>query len=138
MTQLIYTANICNFNFHLTLRKSVTNGQRTDSTVYRVAAQLIISLCSLMKKETSICWSRPAALPRLAAPVLVTTQQAVVHTIHFHPLPGYHECLTAQPINLPPALNSRLAEFYTFCCRTGRQNSLFRTVFEDRWLDPAR
>ena len=47
MTQLIYTANTCNFYFHLTLRKSVTNGQRTDSgqrtnsTVYRVAAQLI-------------------------------------------------------------------------------------------------
>ena len=43
MTQLIYTANTCNFYFHLTLRKSVTNSeQRTaDSTVYRVAAQLI-------------------------------------------------------------------------------------------------
>ena len=47
MTQLIDTANTCNIYFHLTLRKSVTNGQRTadrqqtDSTVYRVAAQLI-------------------------------------------------------------------------------------------------
>ena len=43
MTQLIYTATTCNFHFHLTLRKSVTNGQRTaDSIVYRVAAQLKI------------------------------------------------------------------------------------------------
>ena len=41
MTQLIYTANTCNFHFHLTLRKSVTNGRTANSTMYRVAAQLI-------------------------------------------------------------------------------------------------
>ena len=59
-TQLIYTANTCNFHFHLTLRKIVTanseqtaNRQQTDSTGYRVAAQLK-RLLNVMKQKAFI------------------------------------------------------------------------------------